>query len=188
VSTLSPSRRTRSRTGRLAVTVVVLVALLGVGGWFYVTQVRGSSTATPRASCPSSPGPTAIPIAFPRPAQITVNVYNATNRNGLARATSSLLVARGFRPGAVANDPMNLTIAGSAQVRYGPAASRAALVIAAEVPGAVLVRQPRTGTTVDLVLGNAFTALSTPAHVSAVLSHDLHPLPTHSATPQHSPC
>jgi LytR cell envelope-related transcriptional attenuator len=190
VSSLTPTRRKHRGNGRLVVVVVIILALLGAGGWYYLTKVRTTSTATPQASCSHSPGATTQTLSFPLPSQITVNVYNATNRSGLARATSGLLVARGFHPGAVANDPLNQTIAGTAQVRYGTAvvAARAAMVVAAQVPGAVLVRQTRTGTTVDLVIGNAFSVLATPAHAAAVLAAERHVHATASASARPSGC
>jgi hypothetical protein len=105
---------------------------------------------------------------------VTVNVYNATTRHGLARETSIEMTHRGFRIGAVANDPLNKIIPASAEVRYGPAGAAAAKVVAAQVPSPTMVRDARKGAVVDLVVGDGYTALLTPAQAKARLGAQPH--------------
>jgi LytR cell envelope-related transcriptional attenuator len=167
VSSLHPSTRRRRRAGPAIVAVVVVVVLVGAGGWYFLAKHRTTPAADAGATCTThSPVPT---VAMPLPRQIVVNVYNSTTRSGLARSTGTQLAARGFHLGAVANDPLNDVIAGTAQVRFGPAAIAEADVVAAQVPRAVLVRVTRTGLAVDLALGYGFTALTTPAQAAAAV-------------------
>jgi hypothetical protein len=201
---LSPSSSSRRR-GALPVVMAVIVALaVGVGaGWFLAGKDKGTTVATPSASSScssgsSSPGastssstakpstkpstkPSATgsrrPVALPLPGAITVNVYNATTRKGLAKSTSLELAARGFRTAKVANDPSKKIIAASAEIRYGSAGAAAAKVVAAQVIGAVLVPDSRKDGSVDFVLGEGFAALASPAQANAAISALASPTP-----------
>ena len=58
-------------------------------------------------------------------------MFNATDRQGLAKSTAKQLEQRGFVIGDIANDPLNKGISGTAQVRYGPKGKSQAKVVAA---------------------------------------------------------
>jgi LytR cell envelope-related transcriptional attenuator len=107
---------------------------------------------------------------LPKPKAITLNVYNSTNRNGLARKTANQLASRGFTIGSVKNDPTTRAVKIPAEVRYGPKGALAARVVVAEVIGARLVKDKRTSTDVDIALGAAFQHLASAAQVKAALS------------------
>lgn len=184
MTTLSPTGGGPRRAGGgalpvITATVIALVIGLAVGWWF--AGRGGDDTASPQASptvsCPPKSTGTAKPIPLPAPKTITVNVYNATDRAGLARSTSTQLAARGFKAGKVANDPANSTVAASAEIRYGPKGAAQAKVVAAQVPGSVLAKDKRTDTTVDVVIGEKFTALATPAQAQAALAVTPSPVP-----------
>jgi hypothetical protein len=131
------------------------------------TGSAGSTTGAPATTTPSGP-----PVLQPQ--NVTVNVYNATDRPGLAANTASALRARSFTIGDVANDPLSRTIAGVAEIRAGRADEPAVLLLIQHVPGAVVVADGRTDGTVDLVTGDAFVRLGDPATVTPV------PLPSTS--------
>lgn len=116
-------------------------------------------------------------------AGITVNVYNATDQAGLAGRTAALLKQRGFTIGTVANAPAPLQnkIAGPAQVTGGAAGARAMVVLGSEVTGAKRLTDTRKDGSVDLVLGNTFTALATPAQAAQALTLASKPTPAASA-------
>lgn len=100
------------------------------------------------------------PAEAPRPSQIRVNVYNATWKEGLARKVLSDLVARGFRPGKMGNDPQGAFLPDdTAWIRYGADRLAEARRLAEHVQGAVLKPVAREDATLDLVLGNRFEAL-----------------------------
>ncbi len=106
--------------------------------------------------CPVA-SPTAAPVRGTR-----VNVYNGTNRRGLAQSVARELHKRGFViPELPANDPLNATIKGAAVVRYGPDGLMQARTVAAQVIGAVTLEldDSREGSTVDLVLGAKYKTM-----------------------------
>ena len=131
--------------------VVLAIVLLGLAGAFYYASSYFRET-TPL------PGPcTTVPPFDPlRPNDVSLNVYNSTNRRGLAAATATVARDRGFKVKAVANDPKNATIRQVAQIRYGPEGTASARLVAQHVPKSVLVNDKRKGDTVDLVVGNAW--------------------------------
>lgn len=107
----------------------------------------------------------APPQPPPPPGRVTLNVYNTTYHTGLAAAVARDMRSRGFRIGQVSNDPLQRMIAGTAEIRHGEDGMAAARVVASHLPGATLVTDRRAGTSVDLVIGNAFTALLPAADV-----------------------
>jgi hypothetical protein len=168
-----PYTRPRRRGARFlrVVAVLVVFALLGGATWYFFLR-EGASKPKPKAvACPTLP---AKPVAATRPPvtpkQVTLNVYNATKRQGLAARTAAAMRQRGFVIGTIANDPQHKALAGSAEVRSGPKGKSRALLVAAHVAGAVLVVDKRSALTVDLVLGQRFTALRTPEQVTALLT------------------
>ncbi|HYO85290.1 MAG TPA: LytR C-terminal domain-containing protein [Dermatophilaceae bacterium] len=129
----------------LAVVVAILFAERVIG--------TGQPVGQPPTVCTAGPPP---------PNQVTLHVYNATDKDGLARAVAKNLAAQGFRIVGVGNDPKGTRITGVAQVRYGASASLAARTVAARFPGAQLVRDARTDNTVDVAIGEAYRRMVTP--------------------------
>ena len=87
----------------------------------------------------------------PRPAQVRVDVYNATYRSGLAGQVATELGGRGFTRGAVGNDPVGSFLPqDSAVIRYSEDEEAAAALLAQHVPGARLTKvaekEPRSAT------------------------------------------
>jgi hypothetical protein len=145
-----------------------------------VTSSKSSKKHSSAGHATHSPSASASSTALPKPKTITLNVYNSTSRNGLARKTANLLAARGFTIGNVSNDPSPKAVKGFAEVRYGPKGALAARVVAAEVKGAVLVEDKRTSADVDLAVGAAYKHLASPAEVRAALSPSASPTPSAS--------
>lgn len=165
----APVRRSRGRR-RFLKTVVVLLLLgaLAAGGWQLFLRddpAARAATPTPRRSCPApSPAPTALP-----PAQVRVNVYNATERRGLAATVATALSKRAFRVVKVGNDPAGRTVTGTAEVRSSSIGAGAARTVGSQVDGVVAVPDQRRDASVDLVLGASFKTLRTPAGAAAAL-------------------
>jgi hypothetical protein len=199
MTTLTPTGGGRRSATPVVLAVLVALAIGAVGGWYWAgrdtsnnaspgpssscSSATGTATgrATGRPTGTASPKTTASPkaVVLPNPRQIRVNVYNATKRSGLARATSVELASRAFAIGAVANDPLKKTVAATAEIRYGPAGANGAKVVAAQVPNPVLVVDARRDTSVDLVIGEGFSALNTPAQAALLLK----PSPSPTASP-----
>ncbi|WP_328481038.1 LytR C-terminal domain-containing protein [Streptomyces sp. NBC_00377] len=195
-----PRMRPHRRRGRLAVVVVACGAVLGVAGWGTLQLIDvftgGGGTATAAGtSCSTkatkaSPSASAVPTvpaaagAVPKPAQITVNVFNATTRSGLAKTTADELRKRGFRIGEVGNaaKQYDKKVTGTG-ILLGPASSlnTSLPVLATQLTAAERrTDAARAGTAVDLIIGNGFKALTSPAASVKALTALAAPQPTPS--------
>jgi len=163
--------------------------------------IPGSDSGSGSGSADGLTAPTGPPIAPPAtwasgaakaagaangvaaPNGITVNVYNATGKAGLAGRTAALLKQRGFTIGTIGNAPAALQnkVAGSARITGGSAGAKAMTVLRSEVAGATPATDQRKDASVDLVLGNGFTALATPAQTAQALALATGPAPSASA-------
>jgi hypothetical protein len=135
-------------------TVTIAVLLLALAGAFYYASTYFRDTTPTPAACS-----TVVPTPQLRPGDVSVNVYNATKRQGLASATAKDVAKRGFKVKSVANDPLKKTIKKAAEIRFGPTGAESAKLLAKHVPGAVLSEDKRKNDTVDLVLGDAWKKL-----------------------------
>jgi hypothetical protein len=192
MSTLTPiGGRRRRRSRALSVILVGILALVAGAaiGWLLTHRDPDPVAPTTSSGCPSpqvsgsgSPGttgspavsgsakPPASPKPLPSPAAITVDVFNATDRQGLAKTTAKQLEQRGFRIGDIANDPVGDPITVTAEVRYGPKGKSQAKVVAAQVPESKLVNDKRADKSVSLALGDAFDGLATPEAAASALA------------------
>ena len=149
------SRRRRRQT----ITFLVLVAIvlsIGLVGLTYYYGLWGGSDDSGARSCPTGPG-------LPPPGEVSMNVYNGSDRSGLALRASQALDKRKFRVGDVANDPQQQQIRGTAVIRHGAEGTLAAKTVAAHLKGKPRLEQDdeRTGDIVDLVLGAKYAGLRT---------------------------
>lgn len=169
------SRPRRVSRARVVVASVIAVLVAGTSwlAWSSSTERREAPKPAATPSCPTpSPPPTVVPEK-----QITVNVYNATDRQGLATAVAGQLAKRGFRIGKVDNDPLGRSVTGTAEVRHGPQGADAARTVTAQVDDAVAVPDQRGGLRVDLVLGAGFVRLQAREQAAAALLLSSAPTP-----------
>lgn len=149
-----PRDQRRRRALAMAALAVVGVLLLVAGvTWFFL---RGDDATPAAAPCATATA------EQPPPNLIVVNVYNATQRTGLAAQAAGDLRTQSFDIAAIGDDPQDATISDVAEIRHGPAGADAAAVLAKRVRGAQLVADDRTDSTVDLVLGARFSAVVVP--------------------------
>ncbi len=179
-----PSRRgpRRSRPAVLLVAVLVTAALVAGAWWWQSRPTEATFTTGPEVICPS---PSATPTVVPASA-VKVNVYNATDKRGLASQVATQLRRRGFLVKKVDNDPMKRTVAGAAEVRHSRMGAGAARTVTAQVGPAgqvgaaaevTAVPDQRTDASVDLVIGTAWHGLRPPADAAAALSPTPQPVP-----------
>ncbi|MFE9453072.1 LytR C-terminal domain-containing protein [Streptomyces sp. NPDC006739] len=166
-----PRMRQRRRRGRLVFAVVASIAALGLVGWGTLQLIdvfsggKKAAAAGTEKACPATKAsPAARTRTLPRPGDITVNVYNATARTGLAKQTADELRRRGFRIGDVGNaaKEFDKKVKGTG-ILLGPASAlnTSLPVLATQLAGA----EPRTdaarkGAALDLVIGDGFKALT----------------------------
>ncbi len=141
--------------------VAFLVAFAAVQGW-----IPSSSPDTSEAA--SSPTTSCSTTQLPAVSSITVNVYNGTDRAGLAGITARTLREQGFVVAQVGNDPLGKKVEGVAEIRYGPQGEASAQALTLRLVGATMAPDGREGSTVDVAVGDQFTAVSTPPASSAV--------------------
>ncbi len=135
--------------------VAFLVAFAAVQGWIPSTSPDTSDVASsPTTSCSTA--------QLPAVSSITVNVYNGTDRAGLAGITARTLREQGFVVAQVGNDPLSKQVEGVAEIRYGPEGEASAQALALRLTGATMAPDGREGGTVDVAVGKGFTAVGTP--------------------------
>jgi hypothetical protein len=165
--------------------IVLLVVATGIGAYAYAQGWWFGRPSADVAVRPLPPCPTTA--ASLTAADVEVNVYNSTSRNGLAATVAAALVKRSFVVGTVANDPLHARVTGTALVRYGAKGAAAAKLVAAQVPEAVMRRDKRKGATVDLVLGDGFRRLSPMAVPTSTTAATAVRTPTPTCTPAGTP-
>ena len=171
-----PDRTYHVRRQRRSAIVIVLV-LLSMAGAFYYASTYFRDTAPKPGPCTTVP-----PVQPLTPQDVSLNVYNSTNRAGLAKTVATAATDRGFKVKAVANDPKKTAVRQVAQIRYGPEGAASARLVKAHVPGGVFVNDKRKGDTVDLVVGQAWKAFGK-VPVEAVATQSLRQCPTVTVEP-----
>ncbi|MBO3083092.1 LytR C-terminal domain-containing protein [Cellulomonas fengjieae] len=160
--------RRRHMHERQAVIFGVLLAILALAGLGAAAMFTGSlnvpllarefaTESTPEATQDPYPCPPAgaLPVAY---GQISVKVYNATSRVGLAGDTAADLSERGFVIVTKENAPA--TYDGTARITFGTQGVAQAYTLAAHIDGAVLKLASRADATVDLELGSEFAEIN----------------------------
>jgi hypothetical protein len=143
---------------RTAITLFVLVGLVVaavVMGWRSLFAPVESDHAT------TSPNATCTPLKVHkgsrvRSSDVTVSVFNAGTRTGLAAKTMAQLQARGFRPDEVSNAPSGIHVR-FVQVWSSEPVDAAARLVGAQFGRHTVVRHlGRLGDGISVVVGNKF--------------------------------
>jgi hypothetical protein len=181
-------RRPRNRR-RIVSAAVAAVIVLGLAGWGTMQLIdvfggddKKTSAAGRKGNCNPAPTPSAAPLP-PRPGKITVNVYNATPRSGLAKAAADELKKRGFTIGKVGNAPAayDKKVPGAGILLGAPTANEGAFrVLVTQLRGAQLKTDTRKTADVDLILGTTFKTLTAKKDADAALAALAKPAPAPS--------
>jgi hypothetical protein len=169
--------RSRSRRGKRRLVVLVVIALLlaaGGGGWWWLNRDSATDTVAATPICP----PVVPPSTSVPPAHVTLNVYNGTDRKGLAQSVADQLKKRGFKVAKVANDPLKRKVTGLAEVRSSAMGKDPARSVSAQVGDVIALPDQRKDGSVDLVLGATFKTLRTPADAATALKPTPAPRPS----------
>ncbi|TXS55883.1 LytR family transcriptional regulator [Streptomyces sp. t39] len=181
-------RRPRNRR-RIVFAALAAVVALGLAGWGTMQLIDAftggdekTTAAQQTRACRPAPTPSAAP-APPAPRQITVNVYNATPRSGLAKAAADELKKRGFTIGKVGNATAEYDkkVPGTAVLLGGSAADKATFrVLGTQLVGTQLKTDTRTTADVDLIIGTAYRALAPKKDADTALAALTRPAPAPS--------
>ncbi|MGW8725761.1 LytR C-terminal domain-containing protein [Streptomyces sp. NPDC055808] len=181
-------RRPRKR-GRLVLALVGAVVALGLIGWgtIQLIDVFGggdkAKAAAHKKDCPAPAASGAPQAALPKPAQITVNVYNATPRGGLAKSVADELKKRGFAIGKVGNAPAEYDkkVPNNGMLLGAPTATRGPFsVLGTQLKGTTQKTDTRDTPDVDLIIGTTFANLNAPKDADTALAALAKPAPAPS--------
>ncbi|MFC9293362.1 LytR C-terminal domain-containing protein [Streptomyces sp. NPDC057011] len=191
-------KRSRRRIVLAVLGSVLALALVGYGALQLIDVFRGDSpkrntaaggrdcpTASPKSAAkggPAAASPAAAKpaVVLPKPGDITVNVYNATPRAGLAKAVGDELKKRGFVIGNVGNAPADFDkkVPGTGILLGSPATDKAAFsVLGTQLAGVTQQTDARETADIDLILGDAFKELSTKEDADKALAVLANPEP-----------
>jgi hypothetical protein len=196
-----PRMRRPKKRRRIVALTALPVALLGLLGWGTLQLIDvftggdEASAAGSSAQCASRPSPSPTPAkVYPRPGAITVNVFNATTREGLAKKTADELEKRGFRIGEVGNAPKEYDkkVKSAGLLLGGPETAETVLpVLGTQLAGAETRPDPARKPdgkaktpVVDLIIGDAFKDLSAPGDADKALTTLTRPAPAPKPTRQ----
>jgi hypothetical protein len=149
------ARRKRRQLIVLGVVVLGLFFAFWYAWSYYQADSSARASRPPAATC-APYDPKAV-----TPENTRVNVYNSSDRVGLAGSVARSLRDRGFVIGKVANDPSNRKAPKVAEIRYGTKGEAHAKLLRTSMPkGTALVKDKRKVATVDLALGAKYTTLA----------------------------
>ncbi|MDN3297470.1 LytR C-terminal domain-containing protein [Streptomyces ficellus] len=189
-----PRMRRPRRRRRIVLAALAAAVALGLAGWGTLQLITvfgggGHGAGAGRAQTAADPGckPRKVPVTpvhVPlKPGQITVNVYNATPRAGLAKSTADELKKRGFAIGKVGNAPAayDKKVPGPGLLLGGTGSAKGAFpVLGTQLKGATLKTDARATADVDLIIGAAFKALAPQKDASVALAALAKPTPAPS--------
>jgi hypothetical protein len=129
----------------------VLLVVVGLWGW------RSATAPLPAKSDPPKCVETSVAQGdkvFPQ--QVTVSVYNASDRNGLAGRTMDLLADDGFNRGSTGNAPGTINVDDVAIWTTTPTSPDVRLVATKLGKGVQMVRKEGQGIGVTVIVGDDF--------------------------------
>ena len=159
----------RARSGRRPLPPLIFLLVLALAAlvvWIDVLHTDSARQAHHAAACASA---SAAPPSM-NPKELSVRVFNATDRGGEANKVAQALKDRGFTVAEVSNDSSGRKVTGVGEVRHGPRGRDAASYLGAYLPGAGDYEDTRATAQVDLVIGPDFQKLATQEQVAAAIS------------------
>lgn len=143
---------------RSAVTLTVLVVVFLIGTFVGVQLLTADAPSLAGSTEPTCEPRTIESGAKLGAGQITVNVYNASNRSGLATRTLRKLEDAGFRRGELGNAGDSVSNVDNVVIETKDKDSAAVRLVKKQFKGKVKVRKPQseTATGVRILLGKDF--------------------------------
>lgn len=145
----------RARRQRSVITLLVALLAVFFAAWYALSYIRADDEEG-SAGAATEAGTSACEVT---PEQVDVNVYNATDREGLAASVARDLKSRGFTVKTVANDPKQAELDGRGELRFGDEGTKGAGLLAEHVGELAERTDERARATVDVVLGPRYRHL-----------------------------
>lgn len=155
--------RRNYRHVRTAITLLILAGFVVWAGFRAWNEVSLDLDDDDDPLAEVLPDPTCAAVApteAPAPEEIGLNVYNATETNGLAQQVAGTMRERGFAILDVANDPTTRTVVHVAEIRASTREQPGVELVIAHFPGAVFFGDERSDESIDLVLGPEFAGVA----------------------------
>ncbi|MFD6437297.1 LytR C-terminal domain-containing protein [Streptomyces venezuelae] len=194
-----PRMRRPSGRRRIVLAVIASAAAVGLIGWGTLQLIdvftggsKASAAGRAAGDCDhkkpdATPGPAKAQKQkpLPTPKQITVNVFNATPRGGLAKNTADELKKRGFTIGEVGNatKAYDKKVTGTGLLLGAKSAADTAIpVLGTQLAGAEHRSDARKSGEVDLIIGTRFKNLAKKEDADKALAALAKPEPTPTAS------
>jgi hypothetical protein len=158
-----------ARIRALAV-VGVLVIAAAIVVTITISKDRQKGPITNGGSCTAGQVP--VSLALPEPKDVKINVFNATDKPGLASDVATDFKNRKFTVVKEGNDPLAKRVDGVAVLRYGPKKVGAAWLMRAYFLNEAKFEfdAKRTDDLVDIVVGLKFKQLATVTETNQALA------------------
>lgn len=151
-----------ARSGLTLVVLAVLVVLAGLWGWSALTQPFPGKTTPPK--CLSTTVQEGEKVF---PGQVTVSVFNASDRNGLAGSTMAEFADAGFGEGSTGNAPSKARVV-RAQIWTSTPKNPDVRLVARYLGPSRVIRRDAPGVGVTVLVGAHYEGLvKGPASVRA---------------------
>lgn len=148
------SAEARARRRRAVITLLLALLMIFFAVWYAMSYIRADDER--RATESSS---SATPTCETKASEFKVNVYNATDQEGLATTVARDLRKRGFDVQTVANDPKGTEVTGPGELRHGTNGTKGAELLSDHLGDFSIDKDERDRTTVDVVLGPDYERL-----------------------------
>jgi hypothetical protein len=143
-----------ARSGLTLLGLAALVVLGGLWGWSALTQPFPGKTTPPKCLATIvQPGEKVFP------GQVTVSVFNASGREGLASRTMSEFADAGFGEGDTGNAPPDARVVRAAIWASAPSSPDVRLVATRLGPTTRVVRREAPGVGVTVLVGDRYATL-----------------------------
>ena len=159
----------RPRSGRRPIPPLVFLLVLALAAlvvWWNVFDNEGEQEVEQAQACASA---SAAPPSLD-PSTVSLRVFNATDRGGLAQEVAAALQERGFVVEEIANDPTERPVTGVGELRHGPRGNEAATFVRLFLPQAGDFVDTRATATIDVVIGPDYAGLAPPEDIDAALA------------------
>lgn len=151
------SAEARARRRRAVITLLLALLMIFFAVWYAMSYIRADDER--RASESAESSATESPTCVTKASEFKVNVYNATDRAGLASKVARDLRKRGFDVQTIANDPKGTEVSGPGELRHGTNGTKGAELLSDHLGDFSIDKDERDRTTVDVVLGPDYERL-----------------------------